>query len=142
MAKFEYCLIKVGYEGKKIKTALSISKITFSETDEVVEIPSSYEGKQVEYVGYEQGVTEAHVRFHDWHHPAQGDGEYVPTEYYPKENYFFLNNLNDNVKKIIFPKADIMVYYRAFNRYSNQITYVIDEITGYKTNEKGEIVYK
>ena len=23
MAKFEYCLIKVGYEGKKIKTALS-----------------------------------------------------------------------------------------------------------------------
>ena len=54
----------------------------------------------------------------------------------------YLNNLNDNVKKIIFPKADITVYYREFNRYRDQITYVIDEITGYKTNEKGEIVYK
>ena len=75
MAKFKFEKIQLGYEGKEITTVMALERIEFESGDTVVEIPSEHDGMPVTHILFRQSINPAHVRFHDWHHPAQGDGE-------------------------------------------------------------------
>ena len=139
MAKFYFKTIKLGYEGQELKTVISLYDIDFEDGDEVVELPSTYEGNIVTHFGYSQGFNEAHVRFHDWHHPAQGEGDYCPAEYVL--NYGRLLYRSSTLKKVIFPKTAKVICLWAYNHLEGVEFEIPNEVQGYKT-QNGKIEYK
>lgn len=140
MAKYEVVIIKTGYEGKELKDCVAIEDIIFEPTDEVVRIPSEYNGMKIECVGYRQDVIPEHVRDHDWHHSSQGEGDRVPTEYIAKPILYFY--IPETVKKIIFPNTIEAINFNAFNHMAGKVEFVLEEgITAYKVNSQGKITY-
>ena len=140
MAQYEFELIKVGYVNKEIKTILAIKDIIFEADDEIVTIPTEHDGMKVECVGFKQGFIDEHVRYHDWHHSSQGDGERVPAEYVTEAcNYI---RIPENVKKIIFPSSIGAISFGAFNHAHDRVQFVLEEgITHCKVNTQGKLTY-
>ncbi len=124
MAKFHFEIIKLGYEGKKIESTVALRGISFNEDDEIVIIPSEYNGLPVTHIGYRQGGNPAHMRFHDWHHPSQGDGDWMPKKYIATSSFYI--NIPPRVKKIVFPKTMTHICFNLFCP-SADITYAIEE---------------
>jgi len=124
MAIFKFELIKLGYKNKEIKMVAAINEIIFEDDDEIVTIPSEYNGMPITHVGYRQGIIEAHVRFHDWHHPSQGYGEYVEDEYVLERGYYIY--FPSTLKKLIFPKTVKVICTNIFNYNSNHVTFELE----------------
>lgn len=139
MAEFIFQKIRLGYEGGKITTVMALEKIEFESGDTVVEIPAEHKGMPVTHIFYRQSVNPEHVRFHDWHHPAQGEGERVPTEYTVIGTY--IDYFPESLKKIVFPATARCIYKADLNRREG-VTYEIPEENEYYTVRDGEIIYK
>ena len=100
-------LIKKGIEGKEIVTFASVHSVMFSShfpSEEEIIFPETYQGYPLTHLGYKQDKIDEHVRYHDYHHPAQGYGDVYPTEFFPSKDlvgsYF-----PDNLKRIFIPKT-------------------------------------
>lgn len=101
MAKFVFEIIKIGFDGSPLKEVVALSGIIFEPDDEVVVIPSEYNGMPVTHIGYKQDVIPAHEAFRDWHHPSGDCGEYVETEY--KTGPCDRIDFPPSVKRLVFP---------------------------------------
>lgn len=101
MAKFTVERIKRGYEGRSMSEYISISDIQCEEGDEVIVLPSSFEGEPITHFGYGQSFTPAHEEWADWHHPSKGS-DWVPDEY-----SFSYNSLTlpESVKTVVIPAS-------------------------------------
>ena len=99
MAKFMVKRIKDGYEGRRIDTYISIADIAFEEGDEVIVLPSEFEGEIITHFGYDQAFTKAHEEWADWHHPGKGS-DWVPDRYH----YDYVKiRFPESVKKLVIP---------------------------------------
>lgn len=133
MARFIYEEIKLGYEGRICKTLLAVKDIIFEDDDREVFIPSEHNGIPVTHIAYRQGYVEEHVRFHDWHHPAQGDGYFVPKEYVVNTASAIM--IPDHVEKLVFPASVTDIYGFAF-RFADPCKLVLDPaIKGYEVKD-------
>lgn len=107
MAKFTVERIKYGYKGRQIEEHLSITAIQFEEGDEVVELPSSFEGEAITMFAIGQRIIEGHEEWCDWHHPGKGS-DWVPDEY----EYRYLDiDFPPYVKKLIIPSSVTNIAY-------------------------------
>ena len=139
MAKFEFELIKVGREVKELEEVLALKNIIFEDSDDIVILPREYNGRKVTHYGYKQGVIKGHMRFHDWHHSSQGDGEYVEDEYVASSISYL--SVPSDVKKIIIPNSADSICMSVFNDYYEEVILELEEgITGYKISN-GKIKY-
>ena len=122
-------IIKKGFEGKEITLYASLHYImfygNFEYKDEII-IPESYKDVPLTHLGYMQDSILAHVRYHDWHHPSQGDGDYYPTEYFPKAQTYG-ENFPTNLKRIHIPKT-VQYISSGFFQYINNCPNVVIEI--------------
>ena len=139
MAIFNFSEIKCGFEGRDITYVHAISSIEFDEDDGVVTIPKEHNGNIITHVCYFRNKTLGYAKFHDWHHPAQGYDEYVPTEYYPSESSFL--DIPKQVKKIIFP-ATVTNISKKFLAKNSHVIYEIDGESEIYTVNNGIIEYK
>lgn len=101
MSTFKIKTIKIGFESSGFDYFTSICDITADKKEDVIVLPSEFDGNIITHLGYEQDFLEAHEHFHDWHHPSQGS-EWVEKEYKFKYKYF---ELPKSVKKIIIPSS-------------------------------------
>lgn len=109
MAGFDVIRIKYGYEGRSMSEYITVKEILFEEGDEVITLPSEFEGESVTHFGYAQGFTKAHEEWADWHHPGKGS-DFVPDQYhfdYPEYRF------PDSVKTVIIPASMIDISYTA-----------------------------
>lgn len=60
MAKFKIETIKVGKEGSDYKLITSISDIIADKNEEIIELPSTFEEKEITHLGFNQEYEEAH----------------------------------------------------------------------------------
>ncbi len=97
MAKFIIKKIKEGNDKRGFTYVLSIANVIADEGEEIIYLPSTFEGEEITHLGYMQGHEEGGERFHDWHHPAQGS-EYVEEKYYATVAHF---DLPKSVKKLV-----------------------------------------
>ena len=139
MAQFKFEKIQLGYEGKEITTVMALERIEFESGDTVVEIPSEHDGMPVTHILFRQSINPAHVRFHDWHHPAQGDGDLLPKEYTVCGVY--IGYLPKSLKKIVFPATAKLIYTADLN-HCDTVTYEIPEENKGYTVKNGKIVFK
>lgn len=99
MATFGVKRVKYGFVGERISEYISIDSITCDEGDEVIVLPSEFEGEPITHFGYGQAFEEAHEVWADWHHPGKGS-VFVPDKYhftYPSFKF------PKSVKKIVIP---------------------------------------
>lgn len=139
MAVFTFCKIKIGFEGKEIKTVYAISDIAFEEGDKVVTIPSHFEGNLITHVCYFQDKHASYPKFHDWHHPSQGYDCIVPEEFFPRASSFLY--IPPRVKKIIFPATVTNISTQYFNQFK-KVEYEFDGENPNYTVVDGKIVYR
>ncbi len=90
---------------------LTLTDIIYEDTDEVVVLPSEYEGRPITHFGYKQDFEEKEARWHDWHHPAQGM-DYTPARYYLSCKFC---EPPAHVKKVIFPATAKNIFTNIFN---------------------------
>lgn len=134
MAKFVCENIKFGYEGKRISIIVAIKNIIFEETDEVVRIPDTFEGRPITHLGYTQDFEPAHEVWCDWHHPSKGS-DYVEDKYTFKSTSI---RVPSHVKKLIFPKTlESFGYLCILN--SSPLEYEAEEGSSLWVNDKGEL---
>lgn len=109
MPKFKILPVRHGVVGRE-KTYLSIAAVTVEEGETEIVFPAYHEGEPITHIGYSEKFEEAHMRFHDWHHPAQGE------DYYPAAYSFRYERLNipDTVERILIPETVTDVGYDAF----------------------------
>lgn len=100
MATFVCKTVRRG-SGDSIKSYLSLSEISASEDEEVVEIPELYEGKPLTHIAYEEDLMPAHLHFHDWNHPSDG-GDWLPDTY--SLSYTSLT-LPRSIKRIVLSRS-------------------------------------
>lgn len=105
MAKIKVETIKEGIEGREYTYFTSISDIQAEENEEVIELPSTFEGKTITHLGFYQVYDEAHEVWCDYHHPAKGS-DWKEAEYKRGYSRFILPS---TVKKIIVPKSIIQI---------------------------------
>ncbi|MBQ9746976.1 MAG: hypothetical protein IJW21_09185 [Clostridia bacterium] len=140
MADFRFCIIKCGKEGEELREFVSILEIIPEKGEKVIELPSHFEGKPVALIGYRQGKLEGGMRYHDWHHPAQGFDGYEPAEYFAEKYSLF--SLPPRIKKIIFPAEIHAINVPVFNKKSKSITYEISPENQYYEVVNNKIVPK
>lgn len=138
MASFNFLTIKMGKEGEPLREAVSISAIFPDKGEKVIELPSHYNGKPVLCIGYHQGKLEGSVRYHDWHHPAQGFDGYDPALYFAKKDSNFA--LPPRIKKIIFPAEIRLFRPDVFNKKKN-IIYEVHPDNKFIRVEDNKLVY-
>ncbi len=110
MAKFKIGKLRYGTPNKDLSYYVSVYNIAFEEGDEVVEIPSTFEGEEVTAIGYGEEFEKAHEVWCDWHHPSKGS-DWVDDKYVRSYLTFIVPKF---VKKIIIPKTINDVSYCAF----------------------------
>lgn len=139
MAEFNFRTIKTGTEGEELKEYVTILAIIPEKGEKIIQIPSHFEGKPVTFIGYRQGKLEGGMKYHDWHHPAQGFDDYEPARYFAERYSLF--TLPKRVKKIIFPAEVKCIHTAVFNK-SRTITYEISPENKYYEVANNKIVPK
>ena len=131
MTKFKVEKIKIGNNKDGFSYAVSISEVTNCENDEVILLPSEYNGETITHFGYKQGYTPFEERFHDYHHPSQGM-EIIEEKYYKGISYI---KLSKNVKKVVIPDTICDVCFFAFSEVENinEIDFPLDNHPHLKT---------
>ena len=99
MAIYHLTLLRSGPVAHPYHITAGLSGITLENGDEVLEIPTEFEGYPVTEIGYYESIDPAHEHFHDWHHPAQG-AEWVPDTYQTHSCSIYLD---ERVKRVILP---------------------------------------
>ena len=122
MAKFNVKRIKYGYEGRSMSEYISIESIQFEEGDEVIVLPSEFEGEKITHFGYGQAFTKAHEEWADWHHPSKGS-DWVPDEYH--FDYMEIR-FPESVKKLVIP-ATIKDIAFSVPKYLKTLTIEVEE---------------
>ena len=135
MADIKVEIIKIGEEGRDYTYLTSISEINTFEKEEVIVLPSVYQGNIITHLGYHQKFVEAHEVWADYHHPSKGVD-------YQKSNYkrgLVSFKFKESVKKIIIPKTIVDINYFAFV-YCKGLVFEFEE--GSIFYEKDGDVYK
>ena len=131
--------IRCGFEGKEIKFIASVSETMFGTdfpSEEEIIFPESYDELPLTHLGYWENYT------HDWHHPAQGSGDYYPKEYYPwpcASPYF-----PRSLKRIFIPKTVQYIskdfFYRATKEWCPNLVIEIDPENKYYKVENNKVI--
>lgn len=137
MAEFIIKRIKYGYEGRTISEHISIEDIVFSDEDEVVFLPTEYEGEPITHFGYGQAFEKAHEEWADWHHPAKGS-DWVPDRY--SFDYRAVN-FPLHVKKLVIPATITDICYKVRENLQKISVEVSPDNPRY-TAENGILTYK
>ena len=136
MAKFVVERLKSGYVDMTINEYLVITDIICDERDEVLVLPSFYEGEAITRIGFCQGFTPEHEEWADWHHPAKGLTWVL-------DHYFILSKkivLPDTVKKVVIPST-IDGISSEMKEAFEAITCEIDPENKFYKMEDGKIVW-
>ena len=128
MASFDIRILKHGRERYEIEE-VAVCGVTVDAGESEIVFPSEYEGKAVTHIGYEQKFTPGEMRYHDWHHPAQGM-DYEPARYDLKAVEL---NIPATVCRIVLPKEIKSVSYLAFSRVADRSVINIDPENPYLT---------
>ena len=127
MAKITVKDVIYGVENTKYDHHISICNIECDENDEIIVLPSVFDGKTITHLGYGQAYEEAHEVWCDWHHPSKGS-DWVPAKYLFDYVYF---NIPANVKKIVVPATITDINFMAFDRCKGRIEFVFDKDSKY-----------
>ncbi len=128
MARFDIRVLKQGREGYE-RELVAVCAVTAEKGEEEIVFPSHYEGREVTHIGYEQEYTEGEMRYHDWHHPAQGM-EYEPARYDARAVCL---HIPATVRRIVIPKGVKSVGSVAFRDFADHAVIEIDPENPYLT---------
>lgn len=126
MATFTFETLKQGYADRPLQKVVSLVAIQFEPCDQVVVVPTEYEGLPVTAIGYRQDFVPAHEHWHDWHHPTAYGSEWRPDEYTLTFGKDIV--IPATCKKLVLPKTTDRITWGVFDLQGDtQIVIASDE---------------